>query len=92
MPELPRVVGYPFWVRRREPHPFGKGKRMECVDCGSEIIHRQNPEGPEVWCEPGGVNYGCLQRAFDGWDGLPTDFGDEPAAPYPPHRPEMARR
>lgn len=45
MPELPRVVGYPFWVRRREPHPFGKGKRMDkgsplsvvCPDCGAPV-------------------------------------------------------
>jgi hypothetical protein len=58
---------------------------IACAHCGVEIFRIQNPEGAEVWSEePDGGAWGCLQAAFDQWDGT----GDEPEAPYPPHAPE----
>lgn len=57
-----------------------------CHHCGEPIAQEQNPNGPETWRGEDGA-WGCLQRAFDEWDGQPTDSGDEPDAPYPPHEP-----
>lgn len=52
-----------------------------CKFCGEEIMFKQNPAGPEVWCDLDGLNYGCYQRS---WDlSAPT----EPRAPYLPHEP-----
>lgn len=62
-------------------NPFGPETLCE----GTSVV-TSNKDGLVRESDIVGYNFGCLQRAFDQWDGKPTSFGNEPEAPYPPHR------